>query len=233
MKRSDLLVIGVPRSGTSMLASVLHSPEKQWIFYEAQTWLRLKDVDAFTACPKWGSKQINVRDIKQFSSTHRPRQILAITRHVRDCGMSYAIRAEDHFQNECHQVIQNEVMRRCWMVSSMCRYLTEAKEQGGIRVSKEEILPVTLWVKYEDLVSRPEETKERIREATGWECLGSPDHFLVNIPHVLSRVEEAKQHHKQISKVSLDKYKDVHIPPIIQSLMKGCQRYTDTFYPGE
>ena len=230
VNQPDLLLTGVPRSGTTLVNSLFHYPPKQWMFYEQFTDLDVTEVDSFLSTERWGAKQINKAAVLWFLSKYKPKKIMVIVRNLRDAGMSYAARAAYHYRNETNVRAEKEIRNRVKMVGQMAEYLIDAKENGGI-LTKEGRYPVDIWVRYEDFVSNPEQEKRRIEEVTGWGMEGSPTFYFDNIRHTLSREAEKRFHGGRITTKTLNRYKEVPVHPFVLKMVDRLSRYTELFYP--
>jgi hypothetical protein len=233
MKNADLLVMGIPRSGSTLMASLLHVPPAQWMIYERRRWVMLEEIEAFKKMKKWGGKQMNVPDVVKFMKLYRPKTLVFMTRNIRDAGMSYATRCEDYYGPLFGEdQVKLNTRKRCQMIMEMANLAVKIKESGGVRVGRG-FQPIDLWVRYEDLITKPDRTLEKIRSVTGWKTSGDPKHFFTSFKHMLPRRKEAEKHQGKISTLSLGKYENAETPEEVNNLVDGCRKYTEIFYPEE
>jgi len=231
LKQPDMLLTGVPRSGTTLVNSLFHSPPEQYMFYERNLNVNLYELDDFIKCGKWGAKQINVPAVHRFLANWKPRKIVCLVRSLQDCYLSYIVRAMDHYQHESKKIQMKEISMRIQMVSQMANLMCEAKEKGGL-VTKEYRLPVDLWVRYEDFVTNPEEEMGRIEEVTGWGMGGSPTFYFDDKYNSLPREREVKLHSGKITSKAINRYSELKDGMLKKSTgLVNEQRYMSLFYP--
>jgi len=208
-----LAIFGPPRSGTTLLASLLNAPPGHPIIDEPRglageglpddyalsqferlgvppmPWPQLvAHLESNTTA--WGVKLVQGGDLRALIALPRlaPRRILAIVRDIRHCAVSYRERLA-----QANRLDRLE-RRMDWMAVAAQTVLW----LRGLAESNPEWRDRLLIVRYEDLV-HSSATRQHIGAWTGFPTGGELDYFLRGDPRTGGREGEADRHGGRIS----------------------------------
>ncbi len=228
----DLLIAGLPRSGTTMLASILHDPPNQVMLDEPAVPYNAPKVvhKQPKGAKRWGTKQVMKSEIEKSFERGKPASVIFITRDLEECGYSYYYRILNWFTGGRPPSVKNgdvEVVKTLFLkeryswLDTMARYAVETKKGNGLEVD--------LWLRYKDFVEDPEPWKEKIRDLTGFSTDGFPNLLHSQEKRGAGRMYEVARHKGVVQNSSVGRYKDEEEIPDVTHLVEMNQDYQETF----
>ena len=219
----DLIVAGTPRSGSTMLASILtNSDEGQVVANEPRRDVSMKK--EIRQAARWGVKHVRPAQIRAWSTMWKPPVGIVIVRDIRASISSYVERVgiTPGIPPKRKRIMQKN--RTQWVVD--CSKYIAASVQSGELVPG---VPVSLVLKYEYMVQNPEVAIKQIEAVTGWKCNGDPGHHHKRDNRLGGRQYEAERHEGVISAKSLDAWQDRKALPFEAEAAKECSEYQSVF----
>lgn len=198
--KMDLLILGHPRSGSTVLAEVLHCPSEGQLMLDEPHPSRIfgtRKRPGLAVRPgfevlKWGMKQVSAPRW-QWGLGLDPRSVVVTVRDPLHSMLSYAERCSwrwdrEAFPDEWRKSVTKRLRKVATSAEAVVQHSSSLKKRG------------VLWHRYEDFVEDPDAALESLEEATGWKTdRSNVGRFISKDRRLGGRKKEAGRHEGRIT----------------------------------
>jgi len=174
-----ILVTGIPRSGSTMLAGMLTDLPRQVVYNEPKP----ARIPGLQRARRWGVKQVSVPKIRRTLEVFKPQGVVIMARDPRDAVLSYADRIRRAKRAQDPGVFQSMLVKRTRKIWGAALYSMELAKQPW---------PVMV-VPYNQFVASPE-MRCSLGEWLGWELVEeNTSHWIMKDRRLGGRKDEVER----------------------------------------
>lgn len=213
----DVMIAGVQRSGTTMLAGALTYKRRYVLNEPGSVRPTLKRIHNIVKPERWGVKQVRASLVNGWIAVSSPKKIVLMIRDIRHVAAS--VWEGHHRKRALGMHINLPTGQQISRMKQITRLILKMEQWDNTRV-----------VRYEDFVTK-EKVRTRLEEWLDWPLLGDPAKYQRQTGAV--RSFEVERHGGKITDASVKLRRKPTSPQIMryaERAVAACKPYQDRFY---